>query len=98
MIYLNGKYISPEQVQIQHNDRGFLLADGIFETLRAYNDVVFRLRDHWDRLQQSSALLELIVPITFEEFQKIIDETLRLNNLSEADASLRLTITRGTGP
>jgi branched-subunit amino acid aminotransferase/4-amino-4-deoxychorismate lyase len=36
MIYFNGKFVSPEAIKIDPMDRGFLLGDGLFETMGAY--------------------------------------------------------------
>ena len=98
MIYLNGKIVSPEEAKIEPNDRGFLLSDGLFETMRVYNGQVFCLKEHWERLKKSADYLEIALPISIDDLQKIIIKVLDKNKLSGKDASLRLTITRGTGP
>jgi branched-subunit amino acid aminotransferase/4-amino-4-deoxychorismate lyase len=49
MIFLNGEFIPSNQFKIESNDRGFLLSDGLFETMRVYNGKVFRLEDHYAR-------------------------------------------------
>jgi branched-chain amino acid aminotransferase len=40
-IYLNGRLLDPREARIDPADRGLLLADGLFETLRAYSGNAF---------------------------------------------------------
>ncbi len=97
-IYLNGNFISDQDVKIEHNDRGFLLSDGIFETMRAYDGSVFCLEAHYERLTKSAKFLEISFTITLQEFKRIINNLLKANELNDKNASLRVTLTRGTGP
>lgn len=98
MFFLNGKFVNPEQAQISCNDRGLLLSDGLFETMRVYRGKVFRLKKHWDRLENGASVLKLSLGMDYLEFEKTISELLSRNDLSDQDAVLRLTITRGQGP
>lgn len=98
MIYLNGQFLSPDQAKIATNDRGFLLSDGLFETIRVYQGKPFALKEHWARLTKAAEVLELPIELSYEKTEKIITELLDLNTLKGAEANLRLTITRGTGP
>lgn len=41
MIYLNGKFILDHKAKLENNDHGFLLSDGIFETMRTYEGKFF---------------------------------------------------------
>ena len=52
-IYLNGKFVNKEEARISVFDHGFLYGDGAFEGIRSYNGLVFRLREHVDRLYES---------------------------------------------
>lgn len=98
MIYLNGKFIPEEEFKIAPNDRGLLLADGIFETMRAYQGKVFCLEEHYARLCAAAAVLELPISLSLQDVKTAINELLQVNNLLTQDASLRLTLTRGPGP
>jgi branched-chain amino acid aminotransferase len=97
VIYWNGKIRPPEAVNIAPGDRGFLLADGLFETMRGYRGRVFCLAQHWNRLKSSADFLEIPLPLSLAELTGIIDELLEKNHLLTQDASLRLTLTRGVG-
>ncbi|MCX8188035.1 MAG: branched-chain-amino-acid transaminase, partial [Nitrososphaeria archaeon] len=72
-----------------------LYGDGVFEGIRAYNGVVFKLREHIKRLYASAKAIMLEVPMSEEELMNAILETLRRNKLR--DAYIRLVITRGVG-
>jgi branched-chain amino acid aminotransferase len=98
MIYLNGAIVPPDFARIDPADRGFTLADGLFETLRAYRGKPFRLADHLERLESSAQALGM--PLLFDAVMiaDAVIEVLEANSLTEGDAAIRITATRGTGP
>jgi branched-chain amino acid aminotransferase len=98
MIYLNGAIVPPDFARIDPADRGFTLADGLFETLRAYAGKPFRLEDHLVRLETSAQALG--IPLLFDAVMiaEAVVELLEANALTEGDAAIRITATRGTGP
>ncbi len=97
-IFLNGQYEPLDQAFIAVEDRGFLLGDGLFETMKAYQGQVFCLQKHWQRLKNAAEYLQIPFNLTCENLQKISQELLVRNNLNKTDAVLRLTLTRGKGP
>ena len=97
MLYLNGKIISDSDASIDPADRGFLLGDGLFETIRCDNGKPLALQAHWNRLVAGIKYLELSLTISLEEAQSTIEKLLIANNLNQL-AGARITITRGTGP
>lgn len=94
-VYIDGKYYPKSQAKISVFDHGLLYGDGIFEGIRAYGGVVFKLKEHIDRLYSSAHMIMLQIPATKEEIIKTVLETLRKNSLK--DAYIRLIVTRGTG-
>jgi len=44
--YYNGEYLPKENISISPDDRGFLLADGLYEVVRFYNGKPFKLDQH----------------------------------------------------
>ena len=94
-VYIDGKYYPKSQAKISVFDHGLLYGDGIFEGIRAYDGVVFKLKEHIDRLYSSAHMIMLQIPATKEEIIKTVLETLRKNSLK--DAYVRLVVTRGTG-
>jgi len=96
MIYLNNMLVSESKAVVSVFDHGFLYGDGVYETLRAYDGVLFKLNEHIERLFQSASLIKLKLPKTREEIGKAVYETLQANRLKEAYA--RVTVSRGAGP
>ena len=94
-IYLNGEFVEKEDAKISVYDHGLLYGDGIFEGIRAYDGVVFKLKEHIDRLYDSAKSITLEIPMTKEEMEKVVVDTVKINNLK--DAYIRLVITRGVG-
>lgn len=97
-IYINGKFFPENNAKIDCNDRGFLLSDGIFETIRIYTGFVFCLQEHWERLQKGANYLKIPLPVHRDELEIIICNLLKYNNLSKSNASIRITLSRGIGP
>jgi len=94
-IYLNGQLVSREEARISVFDHGLLYGDGVFEGIRAYDGRVFRLSQHLDRLYESARAIALKIPLTKEEMEKAVIETLRANELKSG--YVRLVVTRGEG-
>lgn len=96
MIYLNNKLIPKNKATISIFDHGFLYGDGVYETLRAYEGVVFKFEEHIKRLFRSADMIGLKVPKTLHEIKRAVYKTLRANNLKEA--FIRINVSRGFGP
>ena len=94
-IYISGKFFDRDNAKISVFDHGFLYGDGVFEGMRSYNGKVFRLRDHMIRLWNSAKALMIDIPITLEEMESAVDETLKINGIQ--DGYIRLLVTRGIG-
>jgi branched-chain amino acid aminotransferase len=95
LVYIDGKFVPESEAKISVFDHGFLYGDGVFEGIRAYDGRVFRLREHLDRLYDSAKAINLEIPLSKEEFERIILETLRRNKLR--DAYIRPIVSRGVG-
>jgi len=96
MIYLNNKLVPRERAVISVFDHGFLYGDGIYETLRVYDGVVFMLDEHVERLFRSASFIELGIPKSAEAVKKAVYKTMEANRVKEA--VIRITISRGAGP
>ncbi|HXV27648.1 MAG TPA: branched-chain-amino-acid transaminase [bacterium] len=94
-VYLNGKWYPQSQAKISVFDHGLLYGDGVFEGIRSYGGLVFKLREHLMRLWESAHTLMLNIPLTRKEMEQAVIETLRRNRLR--DAYIRVVVTRGTG-
>src|SRR5689334_6750735 len=98
MLYLNGEFISSAQFKIEPHDRGLLVSDGLFETLRVYEGRVFCLAEHYARLLKGANTLRIPLPLKLDELNDILLKLLEGNDLANKDATLRITLTRGAGP
>jgi branched-chain amino acid aminotransferase len=95
IIYLDGEFVKKEDAKVSVFDHGYLYGDGVFEGIRAYHGRVFKLDDHLERLYESAKSIMLNIPITIEEMEEVVLETLRRNNLK--DGYIRLVVSRGYG-
>lgn len=94
-IYIDGKFVERQEAKISVFDHGLLYGDGVFEGIRMYNKRVFRLKEHLNRLYYSARAITLTIPISIQEMEEAVIETLRINQLD--DAYIRLIVTRGEG-
>ena len=97
MIWLNGRLVPREQAHIDIADRGLLLGDGLFETLRVYGGQAFKLEDHLGRLARGAAELGIPLPLDAPDIASAVQETLEAHHLDAASTALRITLTRGAG-
>ncbi len=93
--WLNGKIVPNEAAVISVFDHGLLYGDGVFEGIRFYQQQVFLLNEHLDRLFDSAAALLLVIPFTRAELTRGIAEA--ITTFGKADGYLRLVVTRGPG-
>jgi len=94
-VYVNGKFFEKEFAKVSVFDHGLLYGDGVFEGIRAYNSLIFKLREHIDRLYESAHSIMLKIPLTKREMAEAVIKTLKINKLK--DAYIRLIVTRGKG-
>ncbi len=95
LVYINGELVPESEAKISVFDHGFLYGDGVFEGIRAYRGVVFKLREHIERLYDSAKFLRIEIPMSKEDLMEAILETVRRNGLS--DCYIRVVVTRGVG-
>jgi branched-chain amino acid aminotransferase len=94
-IYISGKFVPQEEAKISVFDHGLLYGDGVFEGLRAYGGMVFRLAEHIVRLYESAKAIWLEIPMSQKEMIDAVNEAVRINKID--DGYIRLVVTRGAG-
>ena len=57
LVYLNGDFVPESKAKVSVFDRGFTLADGVFETMVAKDGKIFRLKRHLERLDYGCDVL-----------------------------------------
>lgn len=94
-VYINGKFYEKQDAKISVFDHGLLYGDGVFEGIRSYGRLVFKLKEHIERLYESAHSIMLRIPLNREAMIQAVLQTLRLNKLD--NAYIRLLVTRGEG-
>jgi len=94
-VYINGKFYDKDNAKVSVFDHGLLYGDGVFEGIRSYSRLVFKLEEHIDRLYESAHTIMLKIPLNKKEMIEKVIVTLKENKLN--DAYIRLIVTRGEG-
>jgi branched-chain amino acid aminotransferase len=93
LIDVNGERVAPDAPAVGVLDRGFLYGDGLFETVRAYNGVPFRLPEHLARLRASAAELRIASGLDTDTIAERVTALVR--ECASEEAYVRITVTRG---
>lgn len=93
IVYVNGAYLPEMDAKISIFDRGFLMADAVYEVTAVLGGRLIDYAGHAARLARSLAELDLVSPVTPPELLAIHRELLRLNAVE--DGMVYLQITRG---
>lgn len=96
LVYVNGGILDERDARVHVNDRGFLLADGIYEVARVYGGRPFELDRHLRRLERSARELRLFLDPSADEIGRISADLLARNGLT--DATIYVQVTRGIAP
>ena len=94
-IIYNKNVVPSNQSCIKHNDRGFTLGHGLFETLLVKKGLIPALDYHWNRLERSASIIGISIPFSCHELELMIQQLIELNDLKSKIAGARLTITNG---
>src|SRR5271170_2215886 len=95
LVFLNGQFLPEAQAVVPVNDRGFLLGDGLFETMRVTGGKPFRFAQHLERMTRGADFLKIKPPFSPKELKKFAAQLIEQNQMP--DAILRVTLTRGPG-
>ena len=93
-VYLNGDYLPEGEAKISVFDRGFLMADGVYEVTSVLGGKLIDFEGHAVRLQRSLDELEIQHPSSKEDLLEVHRELVRLNDIT--DGMIYLQITRGS--
>ncbi|GAK03159.1 LOW QUALITY PROTEIN: branched-chain amino acid aminotransferase [Geomicrobium sp. JCM 19037] len=94
-IFMNGEFVEKHNAKVSVYDHGFLYGDGVFEGIRAYDNNVYKLKDHIVRLYESARSIMMEIPYSQQEMEDIVVETIRRNQLK--DSYIRVVVSRGVG-
>jgi branched-chain amino acid aminotransferase len=96
-VNVNGRISGERDAAISVFDHGFLYGEGVYETLRTYNQRPFLYDRHMRRLRRSADMIVLEVPFNDEELAGRIRDTIAAANLGGSEAYIRILVTRGIG-
>lgn len=94
IIYFNGKFVSEEKAVVPVTTHALHYGTGCYEGIRAYYNsekkclFVFRLEDHFKRMENSVKIMHIKLPGSAKELSKIAIELLG-KNYSETDIYIR---------
>jgi branched-chain amino acid aminotransferase len=94
-IYIDGNYFDKDDAKISVFDHGLLYGDGVFEGIRVYENRVFLLEKHLERLYASAKAIALDIPLIQDELAKAVLESVSINKTE--NGYIRLIVTRGVG-
>ena len=82
-IWLDGKLIPWRDAKMHVLTHALHYASAVFEGERAYSGVVFKSREHSERLKKSARILDFEIPFTVEEIDRAKADTLKANKLTD---------------
>lgn len=93
-VYVNGEYLPETEAKVSIFDRGFLMADGVYEVTSVLGGKLIDFDGHRVRLERSLAELDMDKPDAFDDLLEIHRELVRLNGIEEG--MIYLQVTRGS--
>ena len=93
IVYVNGEYLPEADAKISIFDRGFLMADGVYEVTSVLDGKLVDFDGHAKRLERSLKELDMASPVTMDELLAIHRDLIVKNDLEEG--GIYLQITRG---
>lgn len=93
IVYLNGEYLAEADAKVSIFDRGFLMADGVYEVTSVLGGKLVDFDGHAVRLERSLSELGMGNPITKDALLAVHRELVSVNEV--VDGGVYLQITRG---
>ncbi|MEE3069989.1 MAG: aminotransferase class IV, partial [Pseudomonadota bacterium] len=90
-VYVNGEYLPETEAKVSIFDRGFLMADGVYEVTTVLDGKLIDFDGHATRLARSLSELEMQEPVTKEELLAIHRKLVEENGVDEGLVYLQVT-------
>jgi D-alanine transaminase len=90
-VYLNGEYLPENEAKVSIFDRGFLMADGVYEVTSVLDGKLVDFDGHAVRLERSLTELGMKNPISKEDLLTVHRELVSLNDVVEGGVYLQIT-------
>jgi D-alanine transaminase len=91
IVYVNGDYVPEVEARISVFDRGFLMADGVYEVTSVLDGKLIDFDGHAKRLARSLKELEMAAPCSEAELLEIHRELVKRNAVTEGMVYLQVT-------
>ena len=91
--YVNGRFVSHAQAVVHIEDRGFQLADGVYEVWAVFDGRLADAAGHFQRLARSLGELRIAAPMGDRALKILLAEVIRRNRVT--DGVVYLQVTRG---
>lgn len=92
-VYLNGEYLPEAEAKVSVFDRGFVMGDAVYEVTSVLAGKILEFEGHMTRLARSLSELEIVCPLTPEEWLEIHRQMVARNDL--VDGMIYLQVSRG---
>lgn len=92
-VYVNGEYLPETEAKVSIFDRGFLMADAVYEVTSVLGGKLIDFDGHAVRLERSLNELDMPHPISKDDLLEVHRELVRLNGIEEG--MIYLQISRG---
>ncbi len=90
-VYVNGEYLPETEASISIFDRGFLMADGVYEVTSVLGGKLIDFDGHAERLKRSLDELQMEHPVSDEELLAIHRELVARNEVVDGGGYLQIT-------
>ena len=90
-VYLNGEYVHESEAKVSIFDRGFLMADGVYEVTSVIGGKLIDFEGHAIRLARSMNELMMQPAITKDALLEVHRELIVRNDLQEGMIYLQIT-------
>ncbi|MEO1603838.1 MAG: D-amino-acid transaminase [Pseudomonadota bacterium] len=90
-VYVNGEYLPENEARVSVFDRGFLMADGVYEVTSVLDSKLIDFDGHAARLERSLAELDMRSPISNDDLLEVHRELVRQNEIEEGLVYLQIT-------
>jgi D-alanine transaminase len=91
--YVNGRFVRHGEAAVHIEDRGYQLADGVYEVWAVFGGKLADAEGHYARLERSLDELKIAHPMSRKALELVLREAVRRNHLKEG--LLYLQVTRG---
>lgn len=94
--YVNGRFVPHGQACVHIEDRGYQLADAVYEVWALFGGRMADAEGHFARLERSLSELRIDMPMSRKALTVALKETIRRNRVREG--TIYLQISRGVAP